>query len=600
MTKKNLPPRNEVPIEEAWNLESIFPNTKAWQEAVEEVEARLPELAAYQGRLGESAQILLEYLDKAQEVTRLAMKVMVYAGLELSTDVSVPEANARVGQSRGLMAKVAAVRAFEDPELMAMGFDKLRRWMEEEPELAIYEHYFDNLERMSAHVRSSEVEEILAMATEPMQPSTPYTSLVNFELKFKPAVAGNGTEMEVGQSSIGALKTDPDREVRRTAYQNYADAYLAFQNTIAGMQTMSLQRDVFNARARHFETALEASMTPNNIPTVVYHNLLEVFKANLPTWHRYWAIRRRALKLDELHVYDIKAPLTQQKIEVTYQQAVDWIVNAMQPLGEEYIRILRDGCTVDRWVDRALNKGKRQGAFSWGAYDTQPFIMLSYSDDVFSMSTLAHELGHSMHSFYSRRTQPFVYGRYTLFAAEVASNFNQALVRDYLFKTQDDPAFQMALIEEAMANYHRYFFIMPTLARWELEMHTRVEQGAPLNAEIMTQRCAELFSEGYGDEVVYDMDRIGITWAQFQHMYMNYYVYSYATGISGANALANRVLSGVPNAAEDYLKFLKAGGSMYPLDALKMAGVDLTTPEPVEKAFGVLSDIVDRLDKLVG
>jgi oligoendopeptidase F len=600
MTKKNLPPRNEVPIEETWNLESIFPNTKAWQEAVEEVEARLPELAAYQGRLGESAQILLEYLDKAQEVTRLAMKVMVYAGLELSTDVSVPEANARVGQSRGLMAKVAAVRAFEDPELMAMGFDKLRRWMEEEPELAIYEHYFDNLERMSAHVRSSEVEEILAMATEPMQPSTPYTSLVNFELKFKPAVAGNGTEMEVGQSSIGALKTDPDREVRRTAYQNYADAYLAFQNTIAGMQTMSLQRDVFNARARHFETALEASMTPNNIPTVVYHNLLEVFKANLPTWHRYWAIRRRALKLDELHVYDIKAPLTQQKIEVTYQQAVDWIVNAMQPLGEEYIRILRDGCTVDRWVDRALNKGKRQGAFSWGAYDTQPFIMLSYSDDVFSMSTLAHELGHSMHSFYSRRTQPFVYGRYTLFAAEVASNFNQALVRDYLFKTQDDPAFQMALIEEAMANYHRYFFIMPTLARWELEMHTRVEQGAPLNAEIMTQRCAELFSEGYGDEVVYDMDRIGITWAQFQHMYMNYYVYSYATGISGANALANRVLSGVPNAAEDYLKFLKAGGSMYPLDALKMAGVDLTTPEPVEKAFGVLSDIVDRLDKLVG
>jgi len=600
MTKKNLPPRNEVPIEETWNLESIFPNTKAWQEAVEEVEARLPELASYQGRLGESAQILLEYLDKAQEVTRLAMKVMVYAGLELSTDVSVPEANARVGQSRGLMAKVAAVRAFEDPELMAMGFDKLRRWMEEEPELAIYEHYFDNLERMSAHVRSSEVEEILAMATEPMQPSTPYTSLVNFELKFKPAVAGNGTEMEVGQSSIGALKTDPDREVRRTAYQNYADAYLAFQNTIAGMQTMSLQRDVFNARARHFETALEASMTPNNIPTVVYHNLLEVFKANLPTWHRYWAIRRRALKLDELHVYDIKAPLTQQKIEVTYQQAVDWIVNAMQPLGEEYIRILRDGCTVDRWVDRALNKGKRQGAFSWGAYDTQPFIMLSYSDDVFSMSTLAHELGHSMHSFYSRRTQPFVYGRYTLFAAEVASNFNQALVRDYLFKTQDDPAFQMALIEEAMANYHRYFFIMPTLARWELEMHTRVEQGAPLNAEIMTQRCAELFSEGYGDEVVYDMDRIGITWAQFQHMYMNYYVYSYATGISGANALANRVLSGVPNAAEDYLKFLKAGGSMYPLDALKMAGVDLTTPEPVEKAFGVLSDIVDRLDKLVG
>lgn len=341
-------------------------------------------------------------------------------------------------------------------------------------------------------------------------------------------------------------------------------------------------------------------MNPSNIPIEVFHNLIEVFRRNLPTWHKYWRVRRKALKLEKLHVYDIKAPLTDAKVEVPFEQAVNWISEGMRPLGEEYVAVLKDGCTVNRWVDRARNKGKRQGAFSWGSYDTQPFIMMSYADDVFSLSTLAHELGHSMHSYYTRSSQPFVYGNYSLFVAEVASNFNQAMVRDYLFQTQTEPAFQMALIEEAMSNYHRYFFIMPTLARWELEMHERVEQGAPLNAKILTDRCAELFIEAYGEEVEYEQDRIGITWAQFSHMYMNYYVYQYATGISGAHALADRVLSGEAGAADKYLDFIKAGSSKYPLEALKIAGVDLTNPEPVEKAFGVLADIVDRLEGLVG
>jgi oligoendopeptidase F len=330
----------------------------------------------------------------------------------------------------------------------------------------------------------------------------------------------------------------------------------------------------------------------------VFHNLIEVFKANLPTWHRYWRVRREALGYDELHVYDIQAPLTGAKPEVTYEQAVDWICEGMAPLGEDYVEALRWGCTEGRWVDRARNKGKRQGAFSSGAYDTQPFILMSYADDVFSMSTLAHELGHSMHAYMTRKTQPYVYGRYSLFVAEVASNFHQAMVREYLFRTQQDPDLQLALIEETMSNFHRYFFIMPTLARFELDMHQRVEQGAPVNARTMIDLTAELFKEGYGDEVVFDRDRIGITWAQFGHMYMNFYVYQYGTGISGAHALAARVLSGEPGAAEDYLSFLKAGGSLYPLDALQGAGVDLTTPEPVERAFAFLAEVVDRLEAL--
>jgi len=253
---------------------------------------------------------------------------------------------------------------------------------------------------------------------------------------------------------------------------------------------------------------------------------------------------------------------------------------------------------VDRWVDYARNKGKREGAFSSGSMGTRPFIMMSYADDVFSLSTLAHELGHSLHSYHSRLYQPFIYSRYSLFVAEVASNFNQAMVRRYLFETQKSPEFQISLIEEAMSNYHRYFFIMPTLARFELELHTRAEKGQPINADILIELTADLFKEGYGDEVEFDRERIGITWAQFGHMYMNFYVYQYATGISGAHALVDGILSGKPNAASKYLEFLKLGGSMYPLDALQMAGVDLTSPEPVEKAFAVLAGLVDRLEKL--
>ena len=328
--------------------------------------------------------------------------------------------------------------------------------------------------------------------------------------------------------------------------------------------------------------------------------MIEVFKKNLPTWHRYWRLRRKALGYERFHVYDIKAPLTQDKPVVPFQQAVDWICEGMSPMGDEYVSILRQGCLQDRWVDRACNKGKREGAFSSGSQGTRPFIMMSYADDLFSLSTLAHELGHSLHSYYSRQSQPFIYSRYSLFVAEVASNFNQAMVRRYLFETQKDPGFQIALIEEAMSNYHRYFFIMPTLARFELEMHSKVERGQPISADILINLMADLFKEGYGGEVEFDRERIGITWAQFGHMYMNFYVYMYATGISGAHALSSGVLAGQPEAVERYLDFLKAGGSIYALDALKMAGVDLTQSEPVEKAFTVLSGLVDRLESLLG
>ena len=595
-----LPARKDVPPSQTWDLESIFPSVEAWGATCQEIEGLLPDLRQFQGRLSQSAALLADCFELSERISRLMSKVFVYANLESAADSLDQAAAARAGQARSLMSRAGAASAFIDPELMSIGFDLLFRWVDAEPRLAIYRHYLDKLQKQQQHVRSGEVEEVLALSTDTIGTASSTASiLTNADLRFSPAHSASGDELEVGQSSIAALVTHPDRQVRRTAWENYADGYLTFKNTLANCLIAAVKRDVFNARVRAYSTSLEASLAPNFIPLEVFHNLIEVFKRNLPTWQRYWQLRRRALGYDRLHVYDIKAPLTTSKPSVSFTQAVDWITAGMAPMGDEYVRVLRQGCQQERWVDYACNKGKREGAFSSGAYDTHPFIMMSYNDDLFSLSTLAHELGHSMHSYYSRRTQPYIYSRYSLFVAEVASNFNQAMVRDYLFKNQSDPGFQVALIEEAMSNYHRYFFIMPTLARFELEMHDRLERGAPLNADGLIALMADLFKEGYGDEVEFDHDRIGITWAQFSHLYMNFYVYQYATGISGAHALAHNILEGTPGAAEKYLIFLKAGGSLYPLDALRMAGVDLTSPEPVEQAFAVLADLVGRLEKLI-
>ncbi len=597
----SLPSRSEVPVEQTWDLASIFATPDDWEAACDQLTKMLPDLSVYHGHLGENTRTLLQFIQLYQEAGTLMGKISVYANNAYAVDSLDQEAAGRNGQARSLMARFGAATAFFDPELMKIGFTKLRQWMQDEPRLAFFSFYVDKLEKRQAHVRSGEVEEVLAMVNDPFSTASGiYNALNNADLSFQPAITSDRKQLEVGQASIGALITHPDREVRRTAWENYADGYLKFKNTMAATLTATIKQDVFNARARGYESSLHASLAPNNIPVEVFHNLIEVFKNNLPTWHRYWGLRKKLLGYKDFHVYDIKAPLTSERPLIPFKQAVDLICDGMAPLGTEYVNILRYGCMEKRWVDYARNKGKREGAFSSGSMGTRPFIMMSYADDVFSLSTLAHELGHSLHSNYSRLYQPFIYSRYALFVAEVASNFNQAMVRRHLFDTQNSPGFQISLIEEAMSNYHRYFFIMPTLARFELELHTRAERGQPINADILIGLTADLFKEGYGDEVDFDRERIGITWAQFGHMYMNFYVYQYATGISGAHALVDGIISGKPQAADKYLEFLKLGGSMYPLDALRMAGIDLTTPEPVEKAFAVLSGLVDRLEKVAG
>jgi len=584
-----------------WDSESVFPDPAAWDAAVATILARLPDLGEFKGHLGDSPDTLADWFETSEKLQRLMAKVQVYTSMEYSCDVGDQGAAARADRVRSASAQLSAAMSFSLPEMIAIGFPRLREWVATSPRLAYLGHHFDRIEKLREHIRPPEVEEVLSQVTDSLSTAlSAHAVLANTDLRFQPAAGVDGPE-EVAQGTISHLLASADRETRRTAYESYADAHLAMRHTMAASLAGGIKRDVFFARSRRFATSLDAALAPNHIPAAVFHNVIRAFRDNLGTWHRYWRVRQRALGLDRLKPYDTRAPLA-PPIKVPYEQSVDWISEGVSPLGEEYVRVLRRGALEERWVDVYPNQGKRMGAFSTGSPDTFPFIFMSYNDDIYSMSTLAHELGHSMHSYYARGTQPFVYSNYGLFQAEVASNMHQALTRRHLLDSKKEPAFQIAVIEEAMSNFQRYFFIMPSLARFELEVHERVERGGALTADYLNKLMADLMEEVYGTEVELkgaDRERAGSTWSQFHtHLYSNFYVYQYATGIAGAHHLAQRVADGAPGAVENYLAFLKSAGSMYPLDGLKMAGVDMASPEPVQAAFATLAQMVTRLEEL--
>ncbi|MDQ5825088.1 MAG: oligoendopeptidase F [Chloroflexota bacterium] len=594
-----LPKRSELDAKYTWDLGSIFLGNEQWQAKAEEVRAMLPGLDEYKGHLGDSAERLLGYFKLAERINVPMMQLLVYANHMHDSDTTNQETAALRDQARGMFASVAAALSFAEPELLTIPQETIERYMQEEPELQVYSHYFDMLRRKADHVRSPEVEQVLAMASDVLDtPRTAHGTLADSDLDYGSVDTGEGS-LQVAGGTIQALLRNPNIEVRRTAWEQYADGFLTVKNTFASLLSGGVKKDVFLARAHNYNTAVEAALAQNFIPREVYDNMLNTARRKLPVWHRYWSVRRRILGLDMLHPYDVFAPLAKEQPRLAFEEAVDMICEGMNPLGGDYCDPMRKGLLEQRWVDVYPNVGKRSGAYSGGSFGTNPFILMSYTNDLESMSTLAHELGHSMHSYLTRANQPMVYARYGMFVAETASNFNQALVRAHLLKKNDDPQFQISVIEEAMYNFHRYFFIMPILARFELEIHTRVENGQALTADSLIELMADMFTEGYGPEVEVDRQRVGITWAQFPiHMYLNFYVYQYATGISAANALAANVLEKGQSAAEDYKRFLKAGSSTYPLDALKMAGVDMSTPEPVERAFDILEGFVDRLERL--
>jgi len=602
---RTIPVRADVPRETTWDLDILFPTTADWESAFAACDREIPALAARAGTLGESASGARAVLDAVESARVRVGHVAVHARLSWAVDTGDAVAAERSERAAGLVARFAAAVSFVEPELLALGPDRLAEYASD-PVLAEFAHPIDRLRRRAAHVRSPEVEELLVRAGEAFGAGRIHSAITDTDLVFGSAVGVDGTTHEIGQGTIGKLLTDPDREVRRTAWEQYADRHLALRNGLAAACFAGVRQNVFVARARGYRSPLHASLEANWIPVSVFENLVDAFVRHLPVWHRYWDLRAKALGLERLSPWDVKAPLVADGGPVVpYREAVEWIAEGMAPLGEEYVEALRRGCGSERWVDVYPNRGKRMGAFSSGTYGTHPYILMSYNDDVFSLSTLAHELGHSLHSWHSRRAQPPSTAGYGLFVAEVASNFNQALVRRHLLdRFAGDRDMEIAVIEEAMSNYHRYFFVMPTLARFEREMHDRVWEGGALTAPHLVERMADLFGEAFGPDVDLSgrtRERVGSTWMQFAtHLYANFYVYQYATGIAAAHALAGPISDGDTAARDRYLKFLAAGGSAYPLDALRDAGVDMESPAPVEQAFSVMSAYVDRLAELVG
>ena len=591
--------RAEIPAKYKWNAESVFASDDAWNTAADELLVKLNELTKLAGKVGVSATAIADALDARYALFEDAGKVIVYAAIAQAVDNADDSGNRMLGKMQSVVGQVYAGVSFIEPELLQIDSNTLAEWRKSEPRLKIYDQFFNDLFRQQAHVRSAEVEEVFGLAQDPL--SGLYTTInvmTNSEMKYPSAITRDGKELPVTQGTLDQILASRDREARRTAWEGFRDTHFAFKNSLASNLVNSVKANIFAQRVRKYTSTLAGSLFASNVPEQVFHNLIETTRKHLPVWHKYWRVRREALKQDDLWEYDIWAPLAKERARIPYEQAVAWICEGLAPLGDEYVSTAKRGLLEQGWADVYPNLNKSGAQFSSGSKGTYPFIVMLYEDSIFGLSTLAHELGHSMHSYLTWKHQPMVYASYTLFVAEVASNFNQAMVRAHLLKSNPDPQFQISVIEEAFSNFHRYFFIMPMLAQFELEIHKRAERGQGITAEDMNSLMADLFAEGYGTEMQFDRDRTGITWATFGHLYQDYYVFQYATGISGAHALSHRILSGVPNAAEDYLRALSAGNSMYPLDTLKLAGVDMSTPEPVEQTFEILSQMVDKLEEL--
>lgn len=596
-----LPERADVAAERTWDVRDIFATPGDWEAECRHVLATLPELAAFEGRLGESADVLVDFLRLADSVERSLGRIWLYAMTGTAVDGADQDASARADRSRAVSTRARAALAFAEPELLGPGCEAVPGWIDADPRLGDRRHWLDRILRRRAHLRGVDVERTLRQAADALEASRViHGRLADAELRFEPAEDRDGTRHEIGQGTYQELLTSPDRELRRTAWERYADAYLGARQTVAACIAGGIKRDVFLAGARGYADSLEAAMDGGDLPVQVFHNAIDSFRDHLPVWHRYWRLRRRVLGLERLREYDTKAPLA-APLKVPYEQAVDWICDALAPLGDEYVGVMRRGALEDRWVDVYPNRGKRMGAFSYGVPGTHAFVFLSYRDGVYSLSTLAHELGHAMHTHLAQERQPYQYAGYGIFAAEVASNFHQALVRAHLLDRHEGRDFEIAICEEAMSNFHRYLFVMPTLARFELEAHRTAERGGALGADAMSELMADLLGEVYGGEVEMDRRRAGTMWGQFHtHLYTAFHTFQYLTGISGANVVAEAVRAEGAPAARRYLDFIAAGSSRYPLAALELAGIDLGSRAPIDHAYDVMEGFVERLERLTG
>ncbi len=598
MPTATLPKRSEISKEYTWNLESVYSDNTLWEKDFEAIGERLPGLEAYKGRLGESAKLLLGALKMQDELGVKLDQLASFAHMRKDEDNTNSTYKALLDRSIGLWSQFAGSGSFITPEITAIPAEKLTAFLQEEPALQLYQHLLDQIEREKAHVRSAEVEEILAQSLEMSTgPSTIYGMLSNADIKFPTIRDADGEEVELTKGRYISFLESPDRRVRKEAFEAFYDTFGKYSNTIGATYAASVKKDIFYARTHNYKSALEASLSPENIPLEVYDNLVGTVNRNLGLLHRYMGIRKKLLGLDDLQMYDIYTTLIPQaKKKIPYADAVETVLAGLSLLGEDYVQEVEKGIK-SRWIDVYENVGKTSGAYSSGSYTTQPFILLNYQDTLDDVYTLAHELGHSLHSLYTNRTQPFIYSNYSLFVAEVASITNEALLTDYLLKRTSDKEVRTYLVNTELEKIRGTLFRQTMFAEFERETHARAEAGEALTPELMNELYLDLNRRYFGPEMVLDQ-RIQLEWMRIPHFYRAFYVYQYSTGISAATALSQQMINEGAPAVARYRKFLTTGGSDYPTNLLAQAGVDMTRPEPVQQTLDVFKRLLDELEEL--
>jgi oligoendopeptidase F len=594
--------RAEIEERYTWDAHSVFPDDAAWEAEFARVEAALPGLSELAGTLGQSGEALRRVLETRDAIGEPLERLHVYASMVHDVDTTDPRGQALTGRVDGLWARFGAASAFIAPEMLQVAAETLQRWRDTVPGLAPYRRQIDETLRLRDHVRSAEVEAVLAEMTEVRGAASEIAGLLrNADMRFTTILDDEGKRIRLSEGLYRKLLESDNRRVRRSAFRGIMGAYGRYKNTLGSSLSRAIKGDVAEARIRRYSSALEASLTPRDIPVEVYHNLIQTTRANLPALHRYLRLHRKALGLRRLHLYDLFVSIVPQdrSESYSYEQGVDMILDSMRPLGGEYLEVARRGLTRERWVDVFETEGKRSGAYSDGSYRTHPFILMNYQGTLDDVFTLTHELGHSMHSWFTRKNQPYPTGDYTIFVAEVASTFNEELLRAQLLdRAHDNPKRQAQLLGSALDDFRGTFFRQTLFAELELELHQRAERGEALTAESMTELYRKLVEEYYGAVVVVDKD-IWVEWARIPHFYHAFYVYQYATGLAAAIALAQRVLQEGAPAVERYVGFLKGGSSTDPLSLLRGAGVDMATPEPIERALAVFTERTDRLEQVL-
>lgn len=593
---EQLVKRSEVPAENRWKLEDMFASQEQWDKEYNEVKTLIKKASAFQGKL-DSADELKACFELDDELSQLTERLYVYAHMRQDEDTAAPTYQALTQKAKKLSVEAGEALSFVTPEILSLPVEKLDQFIAD-PSLSAYTFTLTEMKREKAHVLTKAEEALLAQVGNISQaPQNIFGMLNNADLKFPKIKNEEGKEVELTHGSYIQFLESPDREVRKNAFKAVYETYAKQKNTIAATLGANVNKNVFYSRVRKYPSVLEMSLYGDNIPKEVYSNLIDTIHESLPLMHRYMKLRQKLLGVDELHMYDLFAPLVDEyKLDITFEEAKKITKEGLKPLGEDYLSVLQEGYD-NGWIDIYENESKRTGAYSWGAYGTHPYVLLNHNDNLNSMFTLAHEMGHALHSYYSDNALKYRDAQYTIFLAEVASTTNEALLMDYLLNKSTDPKEKMYLLTYYADQFRTTVFRQTMFAEFEKIIHQRAEEGDSLTPQDLSAIYYDLNVKYYGEDMVVDKD-IEMEWARIPHFYNSFYVYKYATGFSAATSFSKQILEEGKPAVDRYLGFLKSGGSDYSINILAKAGVDMSSPEPIREAMSVFESVIEQMEQL--